>query len=353
MPELPEVEVVRAGLARTITGSRIEAVEVLDGRALKRHLPLGSSGKDIAADPGARAGDALRSGHGQTLSDAEQRARAVDIERRLVGRTLGLPVRRGKFIWVPLSAAAHHGARPEALMIHLGMSGQVWVHEPGREAAPAIRHPRIRLWLESASGSSLQMDFADQRLFGSLAIDSLSPSNDGKPGGFASAELLRGVQDPRSEAASLVPDSAAHVARDALDPALDLGAVATAMRARSAPIKALVLDQSLVSGIGNIYADEALWEARVHPARPGREVSAQATRRVLEAARAVMTRALAEGGTSFDAQYVNVNGESGYFSRSLRAYGRTGEPCLRCGRPMRRVMVSGRSTHFCSRCQRR
>ena len=280
MPELPEVEVVRRGLL-PLVGAEVEAVEVLDERALRRHQPG-----------------------------------AADFEARLTGTVLGEPARRGKFLWVPL---ARRG-QPEqhALLVHLGMSGQLLLDDEWRPH----RHERVRI----ALGGRILV-FADQRTFGSLALDPLTGP-------------------------AAIPSQVAHIALDPLDPAFDLPTVVRRMRARRTELKRALLDQSLVSGIGNIYADEALWAARLHPRQPTATMSAQAARRVLEESRHVMERALAEGGTSFDALYVNVNGQSGYFSRSLTAYGRDGEPCLRCGRALVRETFTNRSSHFCPRCQR-
>lgn len=337
MPELPEVEVVRAGLASAVTGARVEGVEVRDARALKRHLPL--------------TGDDGLGGHGVTLSAEAGAARAADFERRVTGLMLGAPVRRGKFLWLPVSrpAEAGFGIAPQALLAHLGMSGQLLLraHE-----ATDDRHVRIRLWIAHPAHGELRLDFADQRLFGSLALDALRPTADGAPGGFAGERLLRGAGEA-SAAAPVLPSQAAHIARDPLDPAFDDDRFVAALRSRATGVKALLLDQTLVSGVGNIYADEALWRARMHPERAGREVSARKARELLLRLREVFGQALAEGGTSFDEQYVNVNGEAGYFAHSLHAYGRAGEPCHRCGAVIKRVPFGGRSSHFCPKCQRR
>ncbi len=296
MPELPEVEVVRAGLAPFIVGATIERVRALDMRALTRHL---------GADP-------------------------AEFEARLTGRTVSEAARRGKFLWFPLDDA-------EALIAHLGMSGQLLIGAPD---TPALRHERARLGVRGVSGTRHSIVFVDQRTFGSLAIDDLVETADGEPGGWGTA---------RAE----VPSQAAHIARDALDPALDVPAVIRRLRGSTSAVKRLLLDQTLTSGIGNIYADEALWAARIHPETSGRALSVQAVRRLLGEVRAVLRKALAEGGTSFDTQYVNVNGQAGYFAHSLNAYGRGGQPCPRCGRPIQRVSFMNRSSHLCPHCQRR
>ncbi|WP_309129410.1 bifunctional DNA-formamidopyrimidine glycosylase/DNA-(apurinic or apyrimidinic site) lyase [Microbacterium sp.] len=296
MPELPEVEVVRSGLAPAVIGARLSRVDVLDERALTRH-PLG----------------------------------ADDFVARLEGRLVTAAARRGKFLWLPLEG------EEQALTAHLGMSGQMLLRAPD---AAAERHERIRLHVEHPRHGRLAVVFADQRTFGSLAVDTLVDTPDAAPGGYGSV-LAR------------VPSQVAHIARDPLDGAFDDAGFVAAVRRRTSAIKRILLDQTLVSGVGNIYADESLWAARIHPETHGRALSAQAIRRLLDEARLVLEKALAEGGTSFDSQYVNVNGQAGYFAHSLNAYGRTGQPCPRCGGPIRRESFMNRSSHYCPRCQRR
>ncbi len=276
MPELPEVEVVRAGLARHVLGSTITRVDVLHPRPVRR-------------DPRGPAGFAAA----------------------LTGRRIEDARRRGKYLWLPLDNG-------DALLGHLGMSGQLLVQRP---AATPERHLRIRVALEP---SSMELRFVDQRMFGGLSVSA---------GG---AEL---------------PPEIAHIARDPLDPEFDDDHFVGRVRRRSAGVKRLLLDQGLLSGVGNIYADEALWRARLHGDRPGERLTARQVRELLGHARAVMSEALVQGGTSFDALYVNVNGESGYFDRSLYAYGREDEPCDRCGAPIRRIAFMNRSSYFCPRCQ--
>lgn len=308
MPELPEVEVVRAGLAPAVTGARVVGAEVRDPRALKRHVPIGG----LASD----------GGHGVTLDAVEGLRRAADFERRVVGLELLAPRRRGKFLWVPV------GDGSSALLAHLGMSGQLLLRAL---EAPDDRFVRIRLWISHPEHGELRLDFADQRLFGSLALDDLI--------------------DAGAELASL-PSQASHIARDPLDPLFDDAGFVAALRSRTTAVKRLLLDQRLLSGVGNIYADEALWAARVHPEAAGSSLSVRKARELLAEVRAVFAKALAEGGTSFDAQYVNVNGQAGYFAHSLNAYGRGGEPCPRCGSAITRITFGGRGSHFCGRCQR-
>ncbi|MBS1696800.1 MAG: bifunctional DNA-formamidopyrimidine glycosylase/DNA-(apurinic or apyrimidinic site) lyase [Actinobacteria bacterium] len=300
MPELPEVEVVRSGLAPAMTGARILAVAVHDERALTRHA-----------------------------------AGAADFVARLEGAEVLTVARRGKFLWMPLASAAPAGGT--AIVGHLGMSGQLLLRRP--ETA-AERHERIRLYVEHPVHGELAVVFADQRTFGSLAVDALVPTADGRAAGWGTGEPL-------------IPSQVAHIARDPMDDAFGDRAFRDALRTRSSAIKRVLLDQNLLSGVGNIYADESLWAARIHPETPASALSTIAVNRLLAEVRAVLEKALAEGGTSFDAQYVNVNGQAGYFAHSLNAYGRGGEPCPRCGGPIRRASFMNRSSHFCPRCQKR
>ena len=281
MPELPEVEVVRRGLEAHVVGHTIADVEVLHPRAVRRHLP-GS----------------------------------LDLAGRLEGQTVVGAERRGKYLWLVLEPSS------VAIVVHLGMSGQMLVQDP---TVPDEKHLRIRARLESG----IDLRFVDQRTFG----------------GWALADLV-------TVDGTVVPDSVAHIARDPLDPRFDPDLVVKALRAKHTEIKRALLDQTVVSGVGNIYADEALYRARVHPLARAARLRISRVRAVLEAAREVMLEALEQGGTSFDALYVNVNGESGYFDRSLGVYGRTGQPCLRCGTLITRLVVGGRGTHICLQCQK-
>jgi len=300
VPELPEVEVVRSGLAPALTGAVISGVEVLDRRSLKRHDP--------------------------TIGD---------FERLLTGVRVAAAVRRGKFLWLPLD-----GER--AIVGHLGMSGQMLLRTP--EHPGDDRHTRVRLHVEHPEHGELRVDFVDQRIFGSLAVDRMLPTSDGQIAGFSASVT--------GEWARSVPSQVAHIARDPLDPAFSDSTFAARLARRDTGIKRVLLDQGVVSGIGNIYADETLWAVRLHPEQPASSLSRRRVNELLAAVRDVLGRALVEGGTSFDAQYVNVNGASGYFAHSLNAYGQTGEPCARCGTPIVREPFMNRSSHRCPRCQR-
>ncbi|MGP4033778.1 bifunctional DNA-formamidopyrimidine glycosylase/DNA-(apurinic or apyrimidinic site) lyase [Pseudarthrobacter sp. 1C304] len=310
MPELPEVEVVRRGLVSWVRGRTITAVEVVDPRSVRRH----------ALGPEDFAGNL-------------EGARVLDV------------VRRGKFLWMPLADTGTPGASlpAVALMAHLGMSGQLLMQD---SAAPDEKHLKVRLRLSPADGMPEQLRFVDQRIFGGLFLTSLVPTPDGAPGGLAETPL------------PLIAEEAAHIARDPLDPYFSFDAFYRRLRARKTGLKRALLDQGLVSGIGNIYADEALWKARLHFARPTDTLRRADAERVLDAARDVMTDALAAGGTSFDSLYVNVNGASGYFDRSLNAYGREGKECRRCAEAgrvslLRRDQFMNRSSYTCPVCQPR
>jgi formamidopyrimidine-DNA glycosylase len=297
MPELPEVEVVRAGLEPAATGALVDRVEVLETRSLRRH-------------------------HGPS----------EDFVERLTGATFATPERRGKFLWIPVRTAL---AEPvdTALVIHLGMSGQVLLRD---RDAPRDRLTRVVIDVSHPEAGPLRIDFVDQRIFGSMALDELVPATD----------------VPVNGGAHLIPSQVAHIARDPLDPLFDDRRFLAALAKKDTTIKRALLDQTLISGIGNIYADEALWAARVHYDQPTRSLSRARAATLLAEVRLVLGKALAEGGTSFDYQYVNVNGASGYFSQSLNAYGQTGLPCPRCGRPIVRETFMNRGSHFCAFCQR-
>ena len=351
MPELPEVETVRAGIADHSLGRPVRAVRVVDARSLRRHLPG-----------------------------------PAHFEAALTGRALRGAYRRGKYLWLTLSEADGTLA-DEALVVHLGMSGQLLVRdEPGGEmgsdsgndlqARAAFdeqpRHLRVALELGPAGATSAAgatggaastnrastgqwLLFVDQRIFGGMF---LSPLVSDAPAAVA-ANKAAPDEMGQSEVPErfLVPEAVKHIARDPLDTFFDPAAVRRKFLRTSSGIKKVLLDQSVISGVGNIYADEALWRARLHYAKPARTLSAAQTRDLLEAVTRVLRESLAAGGTSFDALYVNVLGESGYFERSLNAYGRAGEPCHRCAEAGRTTLMvrepfQNRSSYRCPHCQR-
>jgi len=279
MPELPEVEVVRRGLAAHVTGRTISAVRVHHPRAVRRH----------------EAGPA-------------------DLTARLLEAQITGTGRRGKYLWLTLDDGS-------ALVVHLGMSGQMLLGE-----VPNENHLRIATHLDDGTALS----FVDQRTFG----------------GWMLADLV-------TVDGTELPAPVAHLARDPLDPKFNRDGVVMVLRRKHSEIKRQLLDQTVVSGIGNIYADEALWRAKVNGARQASSLTRAKLGELLDAAADVMVDALGHGGTSFDSLYVNVNGESGYFDRSLDAYGREGEPCRRCGAVMRREKFMNRSSFYCPKCQPR
>ncbi|WP_104088210.1 bifunctional DNA-formamidopyrimidine glycosylase/DNA-(apurinic or apyrimidinic site) lyase [Arthrobacter sp. GMC3] len=319
MPELPEVEVVRRGLERWIAGRVITDVSVPDPRSIRRHA-LGTE----------------------------------DFRGNLVGTTVLDVVRRGKFLWMPLSDSPSSPEPPHtALVAHLGMSGQLLVESPDQ---PHEKHLKVRLSFSPRPDAPEELRFIDQRIFGGLFVTALVPTADGLPGGCSMAPSATAVSGAESAPWALIPDEAAHIGRDPLDPHFSVEALHKKLRARKTGLKRALLDQGLVSGIGNIYADEALWAAKMHYARPTDTLRLPETERIIHAAHDVMSRALDAGGTSFDSLYVNVNGASGYFSRSLNAYGREGEPCLRCAAVglttrIRRDTFMNRSSYSCPVCQ--
>lgn len=281
MPELPEVEVVRRGLDKWVTGRTVESVEILHSRATRNHI----------AGPN-------------------------DFISRLTGRTVTAVSRRGKFMWLVLDD-------DHAVVTHLGMSGQVLVQESDAERE---KHLRIRCTFTDGGRA---LHFVDQRTFGGMAIEELIEIDGGQR----------------------LPESVLHIARDPLDPLFDPSTFVDGIRKKRTQVKRAILDQNLISGVGNIYADEALWRTKLHWATPTERLKKSVAQELLRHATDVMTEALAQGGTSFDSLYVNVNGESGYFSRDLNAYGRENEPCERCGSLMVREAFANRSSFRCTRCQ--
>jgi len=274
----------------------------------------------------------------------------ADLADRLTGNLVLGADRRGKYLWLVLEAPDSHR---QGLIIHLGMSGQLLV-----EAASAPREKHLHATFDFADDGR-QLRFVDQRTFGGMALADLVPDAQGmETAGPGAATADSQVVAPGAPPAARhhlwgVPESIVHIAPDPLEAAFDEVALIARLKARHTAVKRCLLDQGLVSGIGNIYADEALWRAGVHGEREAGALSKPALRRLLEHAREVMLEALGQGGTSFDALYVNVNGASGYFDRSLQAYGREGAPCLRCGTLIRREAFMNRSSYSCPRCQPR
>lgn len=289
MPELPEVETIRRGLASWVGGRGISSVQVHHPRAVRCH-----------------------------------QAGADDLIGRLIGTTITQVDRRGKYLWFVLDTG-------EALLCHLGMSGQLLIRRTGAEPDT---HLRVGIALDGDEPRELR--FVDQRTFGHLLVDSLVP-----------------VSEPDGTLTGTVPTVVTHIARDLLDSKWDPELVAARLRRRRTGVKRALLDQTLISGIGNIYADESLWLARLHYARRTDLLPVRRIREVLDAVRTVLLAALSEGGTSFDGLYVDVNGLGGYFDRSLQVYGRAGRSCRRCSATIVREPFMNRSAFRCPRCQPR
>jgi len=306
VPELPEVETVRAGLAPALTNATVKAIDILDVRSLKRHL-----------------------------------AGPKDFVKTLVGAKILGVVRRGKFLWLPLEIDGQ--TQPLALVGHLGMSGQMLLRKPG---AAEDKLTRVVIHAATPRGKQIEFRFIDQRIFGSLAIDDLVGTSDGKPGGFSDGVGVGKWWQ------NLIPKSAAHIARDPLDPDFDSGQVWEKFKKKASGVKRVLLDQQVLSGVGNIYADEALWESKLHYDQPANSISSATFKNLISAIQKILKDAVTQGGTSFDEQYKNVNGESGYFDVSLNAYGMTNQPCPRCGTAIKRESWMNRGSHFCPKCQK-
>ncbi|PRQ12533.1 DNA-formamidopyrimidine glycosylase [Corynebacterium sp. 13CS0277] len=285
MPELPEVETVRRGLAEHVVGRTFDFVTVHHDRTA-RHTE------------GGRA----------------------ELAGLLEGQKVTGVQRRGKFVWFTFNDGVTDGAL--CLVVHLGMSGQMLIKD-SRAGVSDPNHKHLRARAQLSDGNALW--FVDQRTFGYWRTDDLD-------GG--------------------IPASLSHIAPDLLEDATDVAALARKMKAKRVPVKVQLLDQTIVSGIGNIYADEMLWRARINPKQNPTRLSLGALEELLTAGQEVLRDAIAQGGTSFDDLYVNVNGQSGYFDRSLNAYGQADTPCGRCGTPLRKIMFRGRSATFCPTCQR-
>lgn len=277
MPELPEVETVRRGLAKFLPKSKIKDIQVL---------------------------------HPRVNRNGEERLESA------VGAKIESINRRGKYLWFSLD-------RGNAIVGHLGMSGQMLIKSQNEPISPHVR-AIIRF-----AGTSKEFRFVDQRTFGWLTIDRL-------------------ISTPTGE----IPELCRHIAQDPFDSKFNLDQSIQSLSQRKTEIKRALLNQEIISGIGNIYADEALWYSRIHPERKIESISQNELRTLIRNATKVMKNSLKRGGTSFDDLYIDVNGQSGYYEVSLKAYGREGEPCKRCGTGIRRITFANRSSHFCPQCQR-
>ncbi len=298
MPELPEVEVVRRGLEEQLLGAQIKKAEVFF--------------------PGSLRGQ-----------DAKRFSNAVE------GWTITNAVRRGKFLWM-LGEDDQGKQTLYSLVVHLGMSGQLLINQPDIELSHRNqRHLRVQLTLED----DRTVNFVDQRTFGRMLVEPLVETKDNKPAGLGADShfIPRNVE--------------MNVARDVLDPHIDLEKISSVIRNRKSSIKHSLLDQKLVSGIGNIYADETLFASRMNPGQRASSLSETQIQEVFKHAGTIMEAAIKHGGTSFDELYVDTSGNPGYFEQELQVYGRGGEPCKTCGTILEKLQQSGRNATYCPQCQ--
>lgn len=298
-------------LAGRLEGARAPMPELPEVETVRQGLESHVVGRTVAAVQVLHPRAVRRDGGGP-----------AGFEAAMAGRPFKTAERRGKYLWLVLDD-------DESLLAHLGMSGQMLVGDPERPLSP---HVRVRF---AFGDGGPDLRFTDQRTFGHMLLAPLAPGGAGSP------------------ARRAVPAPITHIAPDPLEDAFDARSFAGRLARKRTEVKRALLDQSLISGVGNIYADEALWRAKLHWARSAHTLRRAEVSRLLTAVTEVLTEALRAGGTSFDALYVNVNGESGYFDRSLNAYGREGEPCGRCGSPIRRDAFANRSSYSCPRCQPR
>ncbi len=228
--------------------------------------------------------------------------------RHLTGQVITDVGRRGKWLVVGLSGG-------DTLLIHLRMSGRLVIES---EACLDDRHLRVLFLLDDGR----RLSFIDQRKFGRLHL----------------------TNEPAQVLGDLGPEP--------LSDEFTSRRLEEMLKQRQGRIKPLLLDQRFLAGLGNIYADEALWRARIHPLRPANTLTPAEAQRLHKAIRVVLTSAIASGGTTLeDEVYRQADGQAGEFASELAAYGRTDQPCPRCGQPIERIKVSQRGTHFCPRCQ--
>ncbi len=313
MPELPEVETIARGLAKRVTGDLVESVwlgqkkeplkspatEIAETLEHSRIVAVRRMGKHIVFDLDCVA---------RALSPAKGRDRKKTRSGSKVKPTRGsLPpeAEAGE------SARSTHSTQNKAQwIVHLGMTGQLLVCEPTSEVR---KHTHAILKL--ASGRELR--FVDPRRFGRLSV--------AKSGDF--------------DATGVEPLE------------IELYRFLILFRGRKTPIKSALLNQKLLRGVGNIYADESLFRAGVRPRRRAAAITREQLSKLLFALKEVLNEAIALGGSSVS-DYVNSDGEEGFFQLQHRVYGREGEPCLVCKTPIKRIVIAGRSSHYCPKCQK-
>jgi formamidopyrimidine-DNA glycosylase len=293
MPELPEVETVVRGLQKSVLGRKILSVWI--GKSDFIDNPdefFRLSGQKIAAIERFGKFMLLRLTNGEESAAAETETVVAVAES---------------------AASRERKAYAASLLVHLGMTGQI---APSAADIPLEKHTHVSLTLDDGR----ELRYTDARRFGRMA--------------YLTADLL-----------------AKEIAGAGADP-LEVGAAefAERVRSRNARIKALLLDQSVFRGVGNIYADESLWRAKIHPARVGAKLSVKEVETLRRVLQEILNRAIVMRGSSIS-DFLDANGEPGEYQRHHRAYGREGKPCYRCRTPIRRVIVAGRSSYFCPKCQ--
>ena len=299
MPELPEVETVRASLARDLVGKKIKAAAVTNGRVVRRHKSV----KDFRA---------LVEGH--TIKDV---------------------ARLGKYLVIALDNATH-------LVIHLGMSGQLLRAKGPKDPKP--KHTHAVFTLSPAS----ELRFVDPRTFGEIFVS--SPPAEGVEVEISKFARLSIGGDGLALRAQ-VPELA-HLGLDPLEDQFGWDRFAAILRSRSTPLKAVLTDQDILCGIGNIYADETLFNAGLRHDRPADSLSTIEIRRLHRGIAEILAEAIKHGGSTLeDEQFVDPDGNPGRYQEFHQVYGREGLPCYQCRRPILRVTFRQRSTFYCENCQ--
>ena len=293
MPELPEVEPIDRGLAKRVTGDIVESVWLG-----QKKEPLKSPASEIVA-----------SLEHSRIAAVRRMGKHIVFELDLVGRTL-LSAKGRKPKPSREFTATHPTQNKAQWIVHLGMTGRLQVCEPGAEVA---KHTHAILKLKSGR----ELRFVDSRRFGRLSV--------AQAGDF--------------DAAGIEPLEA------------DLDQFLKLFHGRKTPIKSALLNQKLLRGVGNIYADESLFRAGLRPRRRASTITGDQLGKLLIAVKEVLKEAIALGGSSIS-DYVNSDGEEGFFQLQHRVYGRESEPCLVCKTPIKRIVNAGRSSHYCPKCQR-
>ncbi len=305
MPELPEVETLRQDLSKEVVGRRIKAVSVANGRSVRRH------------------------------------ASAKHFRALLEGRTIKSVSRLGKYLLLGLDSG-------NSLVVHLGMSGQLLRVKSAKEPKPKHTHVVITF----TQGGELR--YVDPRTFGEMFVSVPKPPEPPAPGGPAAAPASASLSGPASDgaAARRQVHELAHLGFDPIEDMMSWDRFAVLLRQHRTGLKALLMDQQFVAGIGNLYSDEILFAAGLRYDRPADGLSTTETRRLYRSMVETLAEAIKHrGSTLADEQYRDLFGEVGDYQGSHQVYDREGQPCRRCRNTIVRVRVGGRSTFFCEHCQ--